>query len=134
MSLALIILNKQTTESKSLRGVGSVTTTRRRDSIQFCVIMLEIITSTAPPQAQKRDVSAHCFIVSFDANSLVTVDGMEFDKCEVFGQIFMLHHIRKMIDRSCCGNYEDKKYKERKNSPLSSPTVKFLSPQKMKRE
>ena len=44
-----------------------------------------------------EDPSAQRFIVSFDANTIVTVEGLEFVKCEVVGQSFMLHQIRKMI-------------------------------------
>ncbi|KAA8537450.1 hypothetical protein F0562_026863 [Nyssa sinensis] len=44
-----------------------------------------------------EDPSARRFIVSFDANITVTVEGIEFVKCEVVGQSFMLHQIRKLI-------------------------------------
>lgn len=43
------------------------------------------------------DPSAMRYIISFDADSTVVVDGIEFVKCEVVGQSFMLHQIRKMI-------------------------------------
>nr|XP_043632905.1 tRNA pseudouridine synthase A-like [Erigeron canadensis] len=43
------------------------------------------------------DPSANRYIISFHANTTVTVDGIEFVKCEVVGQSFMLHQIRKMI-------------------------------------
>lgn len=43
------------------------------------------------------DPSANRYIISFNANTTVTVDGIEFVKCEVVGQSFMLHQIRKMI-------------------------------------
>ncbi|KAG9144428.1 hypothetical protein Leryth_022938 [Lithospermum erythrorhizon] len=44
-----------------------------------------------------QDPSAKRYIVSFSANTTVTVDGIEFVKCEVVGQSFLLHQIRKMI-------------------------------------
>ncbi|KAL8151438.1 hypothetical protein V2J09_021246 [Rumex salicifolius] len=48
-------------------------------------------------RTKAEDPSAKRYIVSFTANSTVTVNGMEFVKCEVLGQSFMLHQIRKMI-------------------------------------
>ncbi|KAI7741157.1 hypothetical protein M8C21_018475 [Ambrosia artemisiifolia] len=48
-------------------------------------------------RTKAADPSANRYIISFSANSTVTVDGMEFVKCEVVGQSFMLHQIRKMI-------------------------------------
>ncbi|XP_076949284.1 uncharacterized protein LOC143621879 [Bidens hawaiensis] len=48
-------------------------------------------------RTKAADPSAHRYIISFHANTTVTVDGMEFVKCEVVGQSFMLHQIRKMI-------------------------------------
>ncbi|KAF2310164.1 hypothetical protein GH714_007006 [Hevea brasiliensis] len=44
-----------------------------------------------------EDPSARRYIISFDAKTSVTVEGIEFVKCEVVGQSFMLHQIRKMI-------------------------------------
>uniref|UniRef100_A0A803LV62 Pseudouridine synthase I TruA alpha/beta domain-containing protein n=2 Tax=Chenopodium quinoa TaxID=63459 RepID=A0A803LV62_CHEQI len=44
-----------------------------------------------------EDPSAKRYIVSFEANTTVTIDGIEFVKCEVIGQSFMLHQIRKLI-------------------------------------
>ncbi|OIS97052.1 PREDICTED: tRNA pseudouridine synthase A, mitochondrial [Nicotiana attenuata] len=43
------------------------------------------------------DPAAKRYIISFTANSIVNVEGIEFVKCEVVGQSFMLHQIRKMI-------------------------------------
>ncbi|KAK9270628.1 hypothetical protein L1049_026210 [Liquidambar formosana] len=48
-------------------------------------------------RTKAEDPSAQRYIVSFDANTTVTVEGIEFVKCEVVGQSFMLHQIRKMI-------------------------------------
>lgn len=44
-----------------------------------------------------EDPSAKRYIMSFTANTTLNVDGIEFVKCEVVGQSFMLHQIRKMI-------------------------------------
>ncbi|XP_076948525.1 uncharacterized protein LOC143620807 [Bidens hawaiensis] len=43
------------------------------------------------------DPAANRCIISFCADTTVTIDGIEFVKCEVVGQSFMLHQIRKMI-------------------------------------
>lgn len=48
-------------------------------------------------RTKAADPSANRYIISFHANTTVTVDGIEFVKCEVVGQSFMLHQIRKMI-------------------------------------
>lgn len=48
-------------------------------------------------RTKAEDPAARRFIISFDANTTVTVEGIEFVKCEVVGQSFMLHQIRKMI-------------------------------------
>lgn len=48
-------------------------------------------------RTKAEDPAAQRFIVSFNANATVTVQGIEFVKCEVVGQSFMLHQIRKMI-------------------------------------
>ncbi|KAH7523450.1 hypothetical protein FEM48_Zijuj06G0012300 [Ziziphus jujuba var. spinosa] len=48
-------------------------------------------------RTKAEDPAARRFIISFEANKVVTVEGIEFVKCEVVGQSFMLHQIRKMI-------------------------------------
>ncbi|KAK6939282.1 Pseudouridine synthase I, TruA, alpha/beta domain [Dillenia turbinata] len=51
--------------------------------------------STTSTKAE--DPSARRYIISFEANTVVTVEGIDFVKCEVVGQSFMLHQICKMI-------------------------------------
>ncbi|KAM5565240.1 tRNA pseudouridine synthase A [Rosa sericea] len=48
-------------------------------------------------RTKAEDPAATRFIISFTANTTVTVEGIEFVKCEVVGQSFMLHQIRKLI-------------------------------------
>lgn len=48
-------------------------------------------------RTKAEDPSARRYIVSFDAGEVVTIAGIDFVRCEVVGQSFMLHQIRKMI-------------------------------------
>lgn len=44
-----------------------------------------------------EDPAANRYILSFEASDIFTINGMDFVKCTVVGQSFVLHQIRKMI-------------------------------------
>lgn len=59
-------------------------------------------------RTKAEDPSARRYIISFNADRVISIDGIEFVRCEVVGQSFMLHQIRKLIGlavammRNCC--------------------------------
>ena len=80
-----------------LREVSSVMVRRRgRDRIlKYNLGIYKFHNFTTSTIADNPSVWG--FTVSFEANTTVVVEGMEFVKCEAVGQSFMLHQIWKMI-------------------------------------
>ncbi|KAI4344262.1 hypothetical protein L6164_011509 [Bauhinia variegata] len=86
-------------EDKPVKGSGFCYSEKERE--RFNSILKHYVGThnfhNFTTRTKAEDPAARRFIVSFDANTVVTVEGMEFVKCEVVGQSFMLHQIRKMI-------------------------------------
>lgn len=86
-------------------------------------------------RTKAEDPAAKRYILSFNANTVLNIDGIDFIKCEVVGQSFMLHQIRKMIGlavaimRNCCPESMMEKAFEQKvniNVPMAPEVGLYL--------